>query len=125
MAKCKAALRDHLPPSKTSEHGHELAGITKYAQGSAGARVSKALAALVGGSVEDVHELYELVQGFDIKGVQEASVAASKKALAPEGAEELSKASASLDFGGRLLLALVTVRDPRFLLSPSLCMTRA
>lgn len=54
-------------------------------------------------------QLFELVQGFDVKVVQEAAVTASKAVLNPEGAEELTKASGGFDFGAKLLFALLSV----------------
>eukprot|EP00288_Rhodomonas_lens_P016941 CAMPEP_0177713232 /NCGR_PEP_ID=MMETSP0484_2-20121128/12827_1 /TAXON_ID=354590 /ORGANISM="Rhodomonas lens, Strain RHODO" /LENGTH=493 /DNA_ID=CAMNT_0019225103 /DNA_START=8 /DNA_END=1485 /DNA_ORIENTATION=+ len=109
VGKCKTALREQLPMAKASEHGHEMAEISAYAEGSDGDRVVKALAALVGGTAGDLAELFELVQGFDVKVVQEAAVTASKAVLNPEGAEELTKASGGFDFGAKLLFALLSV----------------
>lgn len=43
--------------AKASEHGHEMAEISAYAEGSDGDRVVKALAALVGGTAGDLAEV--------------------------------------------------------------------
>jgi GAF domain-containing protein len=109
LAKVKTLLGERMPAEKQGDHGHTMKEVVGLDAAHPTSRCAAAAAALVGGSLDDVAELCSHLHAFEIKVMSEKMVTDAKAAFTPEGSEPVALETPELTFGGKLLLAFLTL----------------